>query len=144
MSESNDTRLVLQALNSGKDARSRINGLVHHSDRGSPFGSDLCTDRLCALHVQPSMRESGDCWDNSVAEIFFSTLEWELLHKRSFVTHRQARRVVGEYIGPPQIWWTLRIGEFDLARRSVSLGIILGHYASIVLVEGLSARKAAD
>ena len=98
MSESNDTRLVLQALNSGKDARSRINGLVHHSDRGSPYGSDLCTDRLCALHVQPSMSESGDCWDNSVAESFFSTLEWELLHKRSFVTHRQARRVVGEYI----------------------------------------------
>ena len=56
--------------------------------------------------------------------------------------------------GPPQIWWTLRIGKFDLARRSVSLGIILGHSASIqtefrqsavnlVLVEGLSARKAA-
>jgi hypothetical protein len=31
---------------------------------------------------------------------------------------------------PPQIWWTLRIGEFDLASRSVSLGIILGHCAS--------------
>ena len=29
--------------------------------------------------------------------------------------------------GPPQIWWTLRIGEFDLARRSVSHG----HDASI-------------
>ena len=33
--------------------------------------------------------------------------------------------------GPPQIWWTLRIGEFDLARRSVTLGINFGHYASI-------------
>ena len=27
-----------------------------------------------------------------------------------------------EQFGPPQIWWTLRIGEFDLARRSVSHG----------------------
>jgi len=32
--------------------------------------------------------------------------------------------------GPPQIWWTLRTGEFDLARRRVSLGIILGHCTS--------------
>ena len=39
------------------------------------------------------------------------------------------RQVEGS--GPPQIWWTLRIGEFDLARRSVSLGIIFGHSASI-------------
>ena len=73
MSESNDTRLVLQALNSAKAARGRINGLLHHSDRGSPYGSDLYTDRLCALHVQPSMSGKGDCWDNAVAESFFST-----------------------------------------------------------------------
>ena len=54
-------------------ARGRINGLLHHSDRGSPYGSDLYTDRLCALHVQPSMSGKGDCWDNAVAESFFST-----------------------------------------------------------------------
>ena len=83
MSESNDTRLVLQALNSAKAARGR---------------SDLYTDRLCALHVQPSMSERGDCWDNAVAESFFSTLEWERLRKRSFATHSQARRIVSEYI----------------------------------------------
>ena len=28
-----------------------------------------------------------------------------------------------DHSGPPQIWWTLRTGEFDLARRRVSLGI---------------------
>ena len=64
----------------------------------SVYGSDLYTDRLCALHMQPSMSESGDCWDNAVAERFFSTLEWELFRKRSFATHSQARRVVSEYI----------------------------------------------
>ena len=98
MSESNDTRLALQALNSAKAARGRIDGLLHHSDRGSPYGSDLYTDRLCALHVQPSMSERGDCWDNAVAESFFSTLEWELLRRNKFATHSQARRIVSEYI----------------------------------------------
>ena len=33
------------------------------------------------------MSEKGDCWDNAVAKSFFSTLEWELLRKRSFATH---------------------------------------------------------
>ena len=98
MSESNDTRLALRALNSAKAARGRIDRLLHHSDRVSPDGSDLYIDRFCALHVQPSMSESGDCWDNAVAERFFSTREWELLRKRSFATHSQARRVVIAYI----------------------------------------------
>ena len=44
------------------------------------------------------MSEKGDCWDNAVAESFFSTLEWELLRKRSFATLSQARRIVSEYI----------------------------------------------
>jgi putative transposase len=98
MSESNDTRLALRALNSAKAARGRIDRLLHHSDRGSPDGSDLYIDRFCALHVQPSMSESGDCWDNAVAERFFGIREWELLRKRSFATHSQARRVVIAYI----------------------------------------------
>ena len=98
MSESNDTSLALQALNNAKSARGRSDGLLHHSDRGSPYGSDLYTDRLCALHMQSSMSQKGDCWDNAVAESFFSTLEWELLRKRSFATLSKARRIVSEYI----------------------------------------------
>ena len=43
------------------------------------------------------MSEKGDCWDKAVAKSFFSTLEWELLRKRSFATH-PGRRIVSEYI----------------------------------------------
>ena len=87
MSESNDTSLALQALNNVKSARGRSDGR-----------SDLYTDRLCALHMQPSMSQKGDCWDNAVAESFFSTLEWELLARNSFATQSQAHRAVSEYI----------------------------------------------
>lgn len=55
---------------------------------------DLFSRRI----VGHAMSEKGDCWDNAVAESFFSTLEWELLRKRSFATHSQARRIVSEYI----------------------------------------------
>ena len=44
MSESNDTSLALQALNNAKSARGR---------------SDLYTDRLCALHMQPNNERKG-------------------------------------------------------------------------------------
>jgi transposase-like protein len=44
MSESNDTSLALQALNNAKSARGR---------------SNLYTDRLCALHMQPSNERKG-------------------------------------------------------------------------------------
>ena len=54
MSESNDTSLALKALNNAKSARDRIDCLLHHSDRGSPYGSDLYTDRLYVLYMQPS------------------------------------------------------------------------------------------
>jgi hypothetical protein len=48
MSESNDTSLALQALNNVKSARGRSDGR-----------SDLYTDRLCALHMQPSNERKG-------------------------------------------------------------------------------------
>ena len=44
MSDSNDTSLALQALDNAKSARGR---------------SDLYTDRLCALHMQPSNERKG-------------------------------------------------------------------------------------
>ncbi len=55
---------------------------------------DLFSRRI----VGHAMSEKGDCWDNAVAESFFSTLEWELLRRNKFVTHSQARRIVSEYI----------------------------------------------
>lgn len=48
MSESNDTSLALRALNNAKTARGRSDGR-----------SDLYTDRLCALHMQPGNVRKG-------------------------------------------------------------------------------------
>ena len=55
---------------------------------------DLFSRRI----VGHAMSEKGDCWDNAVAESFFSTLEWELLRRNKFATHSQARRIVSTYI----------------------------------------------
>ncbi|MNY80702.1 hypothetical protein D3C86_2218790 [compost metagenome] len=42
------------------------------------------------------MSRKGNCWDNAVAESFFSTLKTEL--SSGFKTHQDARRAIFEYI----------------------------------------------
>jgi hypothetical protein len=44
------------------------------------------------------MGSVGDCYDNAMAESFFSTLECELLDRYRFKTQLEARTVVFRYI----------------------------------------------
>lgn len=46
----------------------------------------------------PSMSPWGNCWDNAVAESFFSGLQVEALHHLSFPTCEAARGEVIQYI----------------------------------------------
>ena len=50
----------------------------------------------------PSMSRKGDCWDNAVAESFFSHLKARVIEGRSFRDERELRRVVFEYTGLTQ------------------------------------------
>lgn len=98
MSESNDTTLALAALDRALLLRKPPPGLIHHSDRGSPYGSDDYISRLDAVGIIRSMSRTGDCWDNAVAESFFSTLEFECRGLHAFADLDDAQRVIGEYI----------------------------------------------
>ena len=44
------------------------------------------------------MGSVGDCYDNALCESFFASLECELLDRRSFHTHAEARMAVFQYI----------------------------------------------
>jgi putative transposase len=44
------------------------------------------------------MGSVGDWYDNAMAESFFATLECELLVRRTFSTHLEARSALFEYI----------------------------------------------
>ena len=99
MSETNDTALALAALNSGVRTRAFLpEGLVHHTDRGSPYASDDYRKALKALGMVQSMSRAGDCWDNAVAESFFATLRAELVDHEVYATKRAAERSIGDYI----------------------------------------------
>ena len=70
-SSNNDTTLALDALHAALKARKPPPGLLHHSDRGSPYASGDYRAKLRAHGMRRSMSRKGDYWDNAVAETFF-------------------------------------------------------------------------
>ena len=98
MSERNDEKLTLSALQMALDQRQPKPGLVHHSDRGTTYASGTYQDVLAQRGIVCSMSRRGDCWDNAVAESFFSTLDIECARGEVFASRGAARREILEYI----------------------------------------------
>jgi putative transposase len=97
-SETNDRQLALAALNRALEIRTTPAGMIHHSDRGSPYASEDYQTKLAACGFVASMSRRGDCWDNAVAESFFATLKGELVDYERYVTRDAAIMSIGEYI----------------------------------------------
>jgi len=98
ISATNDTALALAALKRALHGRVVNAGLVHHTDRGSPYASDDYRAALGARGLVQSMSRVGDCWDNAVAESFFATLRAELVDDERYATRTDAKISIGEYI----------------------------------------------
>jgi putative transposase len=73
-------------------------GLIHHTDRGSPYGARGYGEQLRARGIRPSMSGRKSAYDNAVAESFFSSLKNELIHHCDFATREHARMAIFEYI----------------------------------------------
>ena len=98
MSERNNKELVLGALNMALERRRPQSPVLHHTDRGSTYGSDDYRNKLLAFDLMPSMSRKGDCYDNAVAESFFSTLKNELIYGQIFVSRSHARSELFKFI----------------------------------------------
>ncbi len=122
-----DRSLALDALAMALKTRRPEPGLLHHSDRGIQYASVEYQSQLQDRGIICSMSRKGDCWDNAVAESFFSTLKAELVHGTDYVSRSQARASVFEYI---EVFYNNR-------RRHSALG-----YVSPVEHEVAAARKA--
>jgi putative transposase len=72
-----DADLSGEALRRALARRRPGPGLIFHSDRGSEFAAQSFRKILAQIRAVQSMSRKGDCWDNAVAESFFSTLEFE-------------------------------------------------------------------
>ena len=94
----NDRDLALSALQQALRGRRPRPGLVHHTDRGSPYASDDYRRVLTAHGVTASMSRTGDCYDNAVAESFFATLKAEHVDHEDFATRALGTASIGDYI----------------------------------------------
>jgi len=90
--------LVLDALLMAVWRRKPKERVIMHSDQGSQYGSDDWV-RFCKAHkLDPSMSRRGNCWDNAVAESFFSSLKKERIRRQVYRTRDLAKADIFEYI----------------------------------------------
>ena len=64
--------------------------------------------------VRPSTGSVGDAYDNAMCESFFATLECELIDRRRFRSHSEARMAVFQFIE----------GFYNPSRRHSALGYL--------------------
>lgn len=98
MNASMVTELVLDALTMAMWRRRPTGPVMIYSYQGSQFGSDdfarWCKDN----QLVPSMSRRGNCWDNAVAEYFFSSLKKERVKRHIDATRQDAKSDVFDYI----------------------------------------------
>lgn len=98
MRTSADQQLTADALMMAIKQRNPPRGMLHHSDRGVQYSAAGYQALLQKHGLNCSMSRTGNCWDNAVAESFFSTLKSELVNRCTFSSPAQARPHVFEYI----------------------------------------------
>jgi putative transposase len=75
-----------------------VRGTLIHSDQGPPFGCGAWRRFCRSNRLEPSMSRKGNCWDNAVAESFFSSLKKERIKKQIYKTRDLALNDVADYI----------------------------------------------
>ena len=92
------TPLIIDALKMARTHGKVAPNAIFHSDRGSQYTSDDFHEYCEKNGFIQSMGRTGVCWDNSVAESFFSSLKNEMYHHQVFPTRARARFAVADYI----------------------------------------------
>ena len=90
--------IVLDALLMAVSRRRPKEPVIIHSDQGTQYGSDDWMRFCLSNDLLPSMSRRGNCWDNAVAESFFSSLKKERIKKRVYKTRSLARADIFDYI----------------------------------------------
>ena len=92
MSSRMKSQWVCDALHMAIWRRRPKAGLIHHSDRGSPYASKAFRRLLKAHGIKGSMSRKGDCWDHAVVESCFGTLKQERVQWRNDPSRDEAQQ----------------------------------------------------
>lgn len=69
-----------------------------HSDQGFQYTSQAYFDLTKEYGITPSMSRRENCYDNAMAENFFSILKTECIYRQKIATLQQARQLIDDFI----------------------------------------------
>ena len=72
--------------------------LYLHSDQGVQYTSQAYFDLTKSYGITPSMSRRGNCYDNAMAENFFSILKTECIYRHKPDSFCEANEMIGRYI----------------------------------------------
>ena len=107
------SELVVDALDMARWRRKPVAGqTVVHSDHGTQYTSWAFGHRLRTAGLLGSMGSIGDCYDNSMIESFFGSMQLELLDRQHWATRQQLANAIFEWLE----------GFYNPLRRHSALG----------------------
>lgn len=131
VSTSMTTGFVLDALNQAICQRtpSEVDGLIHHSDRGSQYLSIKYTERLADAGIDTSVGSVGDSYDNALAESIIGLFKTEVIN------------FLGPWKSVGQVEWeTLKwVNWYNTERLHSAIGYVTPLEAEEAFYENLNA-----
>ncbi len=90
--------LVLNTIKTAIQKEAIAVELQLHSDQGFQYTSQGYFNLTKEYGITPSMSRRGNCYDNAMAENFFSILKTECINRHKLKTFDEARKLIDEYI----------------------------------------------
>lgn len=120
-----ERNLVLNAVLMAVWKRRPKKEVIVHSDQGSQYGSDDWIRFSRDHNLKPSMSRRGNCYDNAVAESFFSSLKKERVRRKIYKTRREARTDLFDY----------KEVQIEAENGQKALEVLAGQYIDLILMD---------
>jgi len=98
--ESQTISLVLDTIRLAvRQEKKKVAGRLQlHSDQGFQYTSQAYFNLTTEYGITPSMSRRGNCYDNAMAENFFSILKTECIYRQKIKTFQQANQLIDDFI----------------------------------------------
>jgi len=90
--------LVLNTIKAAIHKETVTAELQLHSDQGFQYTSPGYFNLTQEYGINPSMSRRGNCYDNAMAENFFSILKTECIYRQKIHTFEEARLLIDKYV----------------------------------------------
>ena len=90
--------LVLDTIRAARRKEAVTAELQLHSDQGFQYTSHAYFRLTQSYDISPSMSRRGNCYDNAMAENFFSILKAECINRQKIKDFAMAKSLIEEYI----------------------------------------------